>query len=153
MPEPVVTTARSPRLSLPYLFPGQAQKEAFVNEALTRLDALAPLPVVLGERAAPPADPAPGDCHLVAPAPTGAWAGEGGAIACWADTHWLFTPPTPGMQVHDRSANSLAVYDAAAGWRRVAAPPPPAGGTVQDIEARAAIAAIVAGLRQLRIFA
>lgn len=152
MTEPAISTARTPRLSLPYLFPGQAQKEAFVNEALARLDALS-APAVIDERAVPPATPLPGDCHLVAAAPEGAWSGRAGTIACWAETQWLYTPPRPGMRVHDRSTGALAVFDEAVGWVRAAAPPAPAGGTVQDAEARAALTAIVAGLRALRIFA
>lgn len=152
MSEPVATTARTARLSLPYLFPGQAQKEAFVNEALARLDALI-APAVLGESAAPPAAPQPGECYLVAASPSGAWAGHARAIACWAQSQWLFTEARPGLQVHDLAAGALAVFDPAAGWQRAAAPAAPAGGAVQDAEARAALAAVVAGLRATGIFA
>lgn len=152
MSEPVLTTARTARLSLPFLFPGQAQKEAFVNEALARLDALV-APAVIDVRAAPPGDPQPGDCYLVGDAPSGAFAGQARALACWAEAHWVFTAPRVGMRIFDRAVGALAVYDAAAGWQRIAAPPIPSGGPVQDGEARAAIAALVAGLRTLGIFA
>ena len=40
MTDPIALDARTPRHSLPLLYPGQAQKEVFVNEALARLDAL-----------------------------------------------------------------------------------------------------------------
>lgn len=151
MPEPILTTARTPRHDLPFLFPGQAQKEAFVNEALARLDALVQ-PVVLAEAAEPPTDPVSGDSYLVAAGATGDWTGRDGAIATWADTQWLFAGAAEGAQVHDAACGSLAVFSQGEGWRRAAAPPAPAGGATQDIEAREAIAAIVAGLHSLRIF-
>lgn len=151
MSEPILTTARTPRHDLPFLFPGQAQKEAFVNEALARLDALVQ-PVVLGEAAEPPAAPANGDSYLVAAGGTGDWAGRDGAIATWVDTHWLCAAPFDGARVHDAASGSIAVFSDTDGWRRAAAPSVPSGGATQDIEAREAIAAIVARLHSLGIF-
>lgn len=50
------------RFALPYLAPGQMQKELFHNEALLTIDALL-CPVVEGEAsAAPPSTPAIGGC-------------------------------------------------------------------------------------------
>ncbi len=151
MPELTLTRARTPRHALPFLFPGQAQKEAFVNEAFVRLDSLLQ-PVVLGERATPPAAPAGGDSYLVAAPAAGEWAGHEAAIASWAETQWLFSAPCEGARVHDAASGALAVFSIAEGWRRAAAPPVPSGGVMQDVEARAAIAAIVAGLHRLGIF-
>ena len=151
MPEPILTAARTPRHALPYLFAGQAQKEAFVNEALSRLDALVQ-PAVLGEASAPPAAPSSGGSYIVGPAASGAWAGHEGQIATWIDTQWLFAVPTAGMRIHDVATGSLAVFDDADGWRHAASPGLPTGGAVVDVEARAAIAAIVARLHSLRIF-
>lgn len=152
MPEPVITTARSPRHDLPYLFPAQAQKEAFVNEALARLDALVQT-VVDGERDGPPTSPERGDCFIVGEGASGAWSGHTGAIAIWAEGQWLFTPAFEGMQAYDLDSASVATYRADSGWRRLAVPALPSGGAVQDIEARAAIAALAASLRSLGIFA
>lgn len=151
MPLPVITTARTPRHALPYLFPGQAQKEVFVNEALARLDALVQ-PAVLGEIAAPPANPAPGDCYIVARPATGVWATHEGALATWAETQWLFAPPREGGRVHDIASGALAVFTVAQGWQRAAAPVAPSGGTTQDTEARAALAELVTKLQSLQIF-
>lgn len=151
MPEPVTLTARSARHGLPFLFAGQAQKEIFVNEALARLDALIQ-PVVLGEASNPPASAADGDSYIVATGAGGGWAGQDGAIATWAHGAWLFAPPVDGACVHDASTGALACFSAGTGWRGVAVPTPPAGGTTQDAEARAAIAAILDGLRSLGIF-
>ena len=152
MPQPEVTTARTPRHGLPHLFPGQAQKEAFVNEALARIDALVHL-AVIEERADPPADPAPGDCYIVAAEATGAWAGHEGSIANWTETLWLIAAPVEGMRAFDREHGSLAVYRGSFGWQRVSAPDSPAGGTMPDAEARAAVSAVIDGLRALGIFA
>lgn len=151
MPLPTITTARTPRLDLPYLFPGQSQKEAFVNEALTRLDSLIQ-PAIAGEAAAPPAEPMLGDCFIVAGPATDAWAGREGMLATWAQTMWLFAQPPEGARVHDKATGALAVFTAADGWQRAAAPAAPTGGAVQDAEARAALAAIVTKLHALRIF-
>ena len=151
MPLPTITTARTPAHALPYLFPGQSQKEAFVNEAFARLDALVH-PLVLGELAAPPADPATGDCYIVAGSAAGVWAGHERALASWAETQWLFAEPREGMQVHDAASGALAVFTDLQGWQHAAAPATPSGGSVQDVEARAALAQIVARLHTLRIF-
>jgi hypothetical protein len=151
MPEPVLTTSRTPRHALPFLFPGQAQREVFVNEALARLDALVQ-PSVLGERTSPPSAPASGDCYLVAAPATGDWEGQDGAIASWTGTHWLLAPPCAGARIHDAASGAIAVYSTADGWRRAATPSAPVGGVTQDVEARAAIAEIVACLHRLAIF-
>ena len=152
MPEPIVTTARTARHGFPYLFPGQAQKEAFVNEAFARIDSLLQ-PAVLGERADPPADPATGDCHIVGSAPTGAWSGQAGALAIWVETQWLFAAPVVGEIVFDSASGCRAVFDDEEGWRRAGTPALPDGGETQDAEARAAITAIIDGLQTLGIFA
>lgn len=151
MPEPVSTTARTARHDLPYLFAGQTQKEAFVNEALARLDALVQ-PAVLGTAAAPPADPRAGDCYIVAADPQGDWAGRADAIASWAGNQWLFAAPMPGSHAFDRSHGGYAIFDTVAGWQRPAAPAMPTAGETQDREARAALAQLVAALRVFGLF-
>ena len=67
---------QSARLDLPYLAAGQLQKHVTVNEALTRLDALAQTAVVSRTVAAQPADPDDGDLYILPASPTGAvWSG------------------------------------------------------------------------------
>lgn len=151
MPLPTITTSRTPIHGLPFLFPGQAQKEAFVNEALALLDALVQ-PVVLGELSAPPAAPAPGDSYIVAEPASGDWTGKGGVIAVWAESQWLFLPPREGARVHDLASGAQASFATASGWRRTAAPLLPEGGVTQDAEARSAMATLVAALRAAGIF-
>ena len=59
----------TPRLSLPFVAAGQAQKHITVNEALGRLDGLVQLAVQSRTIAAQPASPADGAMHIL---PTGA---------------------------------------------------------------------------------
>ena len=151
MPAPSITASRTARHALPFLFPGQTQKEAFVNEALVRLDALVQ-PVALAELPEPPPNPATGDCYIVASPATGAWQDHDGELATWAETVWIFARPTEGARVHDAANGGLAVYTLGHGWRRAPGPELPAGGTTQDSEARDAIAEIVTKLHTLGIF-
>lgn len=152
------------RLALPLLDPGQAQKEMSHNEALARLDLLVQPVVVAVGTDDPPATPAPGQCWIVGDAPTGAWAGNAGALAGWTDGGWRFVAPSKGMAVAIGGTGVSARF-AAGGWRvgelvgsavliagqqvvgpRAAAIPLPSGGTTVDGEARAAIDALIAAL-------
>lgn len=89
----------SPRLSLPYLQPAQAQKHVTHNEALARLDMLVQLTVQAFEATVPPMDAAPGQIWALGPVPVGDWAGEGGKLAqrSFAGS-WEFMSPQPGWR-------------------------------------------------------
>ncbi len=65
----------TPRLALPFIMPGQSQKELFHNEALAALD-IAVAPAVEGAAAAAPATPQPGQCWIVAAAAAGDFEGR-----------------------------------------------------------------------------
>ncbi|KPL68943.1 hypothetical protein SZ64_13035 [Erythrobacter sp. SG61-1L] len=143
MPDPISFTSTSPRFALPLLFAGQAQKEFHVNEAHVLIDALLH-PAVEGEAGAPPAAPDPGECWLIGAAPSGAWAGHAGELACWSAGAWIFAPPRDGMRLLDRSTGQTMPY--LGGWNRPAAPALPTGGTTVDTQARTAIAGLIAAL-------
>ncbi|WP_336979403.1 DUF2793 domain-containing protein [Altererythrobacter fulvus] len=143
MPDPISFTSASPRFALPLLFAGQAQKEFTVNEAHVLIDALLH-PAVAGERSAPPGSPDPGECWLVGAGPSGAWAGHAGELACWSAGAWIFVPPRDGMHLLDRSTGQLKLYRG--GWHAAAAPALPTGGATVDIQARTAIAGLIAAL-------
>ena len=150
MTDPISFTSASPRLSLPYLFAGQAQKEVFVNEALTRLDALVHL-VVEQETNSPPATLEPGQSWLVGSVPTGAWVGHAADIAWQQGGSWVFAKPVPGMKAFDKSTGQQILYDES--WQRAVAVAAPSGGTTVDTQARAAIAGLIAALTTTGILA
>jgi uncharacterized protein DUF2793 len=153
------------RFALPYLAPGQMQKELFVNEALLKIDALL-CPVVEGAASAtPPSAPAVGNCFLVAPSATGAWAGQDGTLACFSDGGWRFVMPFDGMSLVDRisgqfinrrdgawetgiiHAQEVRVNGQAVVRNRQPAIGDPLGGTVVDGECRTVVDQILAAMR------
>jgi hypothetical protein len=143
MTDPISFTSASPRYELPLLFAGQSQKEFYVNQAYARIDALLHA-AIEGEANDPPASPDDGDCWLVGDAPTGAWSGHAGELACQEAGTWIFLAARDGLQVLNRSTGQLRLYRG--GWTAPAAPAAPAGGTTVDSEARAAIAELIDAL-------
>lgn len=136
----------SGRFTLPYLQPGQAQKEFFHNEALTTIDALLhPVAQTIGDDI-PPATPGIGQCWIIGASPTGAWSGQPHEIALWSEGGWRFIAPAPGMMVW-LAADGVWAREEAGGWRVGAAIADPAGGATVDSQARAAINALLAALR------
>ena len=153
------------RFALPYLAPGQLQKELFHNEALQRIDMLI-CPVVEGPPAAsPPASPAVGSCYLVGVGASGAWAGYDGSLAGFTEGGWRFAAPTDGMTLVDRASGQL-LSRRSGPWEagilraqevrvdgvtvvrnRQPAIADPASGGVTDSECRAAVGQILAALR------
>ena len=154
----------SSRFTLPFLQPGQAQKEVFHNEALARIDALLHATAESVEDD-PPSSPAYGQCWIVGSSPTGAWSGHAGAIAAWSEGGWLFLAAREGMTawlvdldiwarrgasgwiMGDIPAQSVSV----AGVQVVGGQQPaianPSGGATVDSEARTALAALLAAAR------
>jgi hypothetical protein len=154
----------TPRFALPFILPGQAQKELFHNEALARID-LALHPAVEGwPSAQPPVAPAEGQCWIVAAGAVGDWAGRDATLAMWSEGGWRFLAPAPGTSAWNKAANVPLLWD---GWQwregelacaallvngvkvvggRQPGVPSPSGGTIIDEEARAAINALTAAL-------
>lgn len=164
-------TLQSDRLKLPLLAAAQAQKEVTHNEALTLAEIAIQAVVVSVAPASVPATPQPGQCWIVGGAPTGAWAGQAGAIAAWTAGGWRFVAPFEGMQVWS-IADNVMIRRAASMWvagvvtassvsvggqQVLAARQPrvlaPTGGTTVDSQARAAITALIAGLESHGLFA
>lgn len=154
----------SPRFGLPFLAPGQAQKELFHNEALATLDC-ALHACVEDVLAAPPGAPEPGQAWIVAAGSTGAWADKTGQLAGWTEGGWRFVSPTPGMIVWNK-AEGHWIHWRGSGWAQGSWPvssltiggvqvvgarlpdvPSPSGGTIIDAEARAAIGLLIATLK------
>jgi hypothetical protein len=149
MSDPFLFDTASPRFGLPLLFPGQAQKEAFVNEAHALVDALLHC-AVEGEASAPPASPAEGTNWLVGEAPSGDWAGHAGDLACRQAGNWLFVTPRDGLRLLDRATGQQRLYSG--GWQIPEIPGEPSGGSVVYSEARLTIVALLSALRVAGIF-
>ena len=160
-----MTLIQTNRLGLPLLAAGQAQKEVTHNEALLLLDLLGQSVVESADLAAPPGSPTPGQCWIVAPSASGAWSGKDGALAGWTDSGWRFASAAPGWRawvldrVQTMRFDGVGWIDEAvrsdgyfvAGERvlsvRQGAIAGPGGGAVIDVQARAAIAAMLTALR------
>ena len=153
------------RLALPFILPGQAQKELFHNEALQALDLIVAAAVEEPPRSAPPAIPAVGSCYIVSTTPSGAWAGHASSLAGMTAAGWRFVVPVEGLAAFIRSNGLTAVYREG-DWdqgilrgerleiggqqvvgMRAGAISAPAGGPLIDAEARTAISAILSALR------
>jgi Protein of unknown function (DUF2793) len=153
------------RFALPFILPGQAQKEASHNEALTLLDAALHASVAGNPTDEIPPDPAPGESWIVGPAATGAWGGRAHHLATWTDGGWRFVAPVPGMTVWKLDADyrlhwtgtawsdgnwpvaALTIGDQQVVGPRLEAVPSPSGGTIIDVEARAAVESVIVALR------
>ena len=92
----------TPRLSLPYIQPSQAQKHVTHNEALGQLDAIVQLVVEGFGLVTPPPAPVSGKVYALGALPTGVWAGQGGRLALSADGAWAFVTPQDGWRAWGR---------------------------------------------------
>jgi hypothetical protein len=106
----------TPNLGLPFIEGSQAQKHVTHNEALRILDAAIQVAVEDLTRTAPPSSPAEGERHVAASGATGAWAGQGNAIATWQDGAWAFLVPRTGWCIWSVADNVVFVFDGAH-WR------------------------------------
>lgn len=158
-------TDTTSRYALPYIQPGQAQKEVAHNEALARIDcALHPVLQAIAAET-PPDSPAPGAAWAIGANPSGAWAGHAGALATWTDGGWRFIAPAAGMIGWLATPGRLVWHDGNA-WRDQPLPThgilvdgvqvvgqrgpsiaAPAGGATVDSEARGAVNSILAALK------
>jgi hypothetical protein len=154
----------SARFALPFILPGQAQKEVFHNEALTRIDAVLHAAIEGDANTPPVGGPEAGRSCLVAAGAMGAWGGQENHLASWTSGGWRFCAPVAGMLVWDKSLDAWRFWNGTAwsagelpaakltieglqvvGPRRPAVPSP-SGGTIIDTEARAAVNSIIATL-------
>ncbi|WP_332698274.1 DUF2793 domain-containing protein [Devosia sp.] len=109
----------TPRLTLPFIMPSQAQKHITHNEAIEALDALVQPAVESRIVGTPPVAPLAGDAYLVPSGASGTWAGHTDEIAAWQSGAWLFHDPAPGWQVYVKAEQTLYVFDSGA-WMPLA---------------------------------
>lgn len=158
-------TETSARFALPFILPGQAQKEVFHNEALTLIDAALHAQIAAGPLDDIPDAPEPGQCWIVGAGAGGAWAGKAGSLACWTAGGWRFVSPRPGMLAWNIDpgywlywtgsawsggewpATALVIDGQQVVGSRLPDVPSPSGGTIIDAEARAAVDGLIATLK------
>lgn len=150
MTQRLTFTSATPRFGLPLLFPGQAQKEFFVNEAHMLLDALVHTSV-LGIADSPPTSPSDGDAWLVGPDGLEEWSGKAQSLAIFTAGGWRFLTPQNGLQVYDSGIGQFRHFDGV--WKLPSVPILPTGGALVDAEARAAIIQIATLLRDCGLLA
>lgn len=90
--------SETPRLALPLLAAGQAQKHVTHNDALMRLDALVHLVVASRSQAVPPAAPGETAAYIVPADGAGVFAGHEDDLAVFEDGAWSFLAPRAGWQ-------------------------------------------------------
>lgn len=146
MTEPISFPATTAGIGLPLLFAGQAQKEFFVNQALTILDGLAG-GAIIASLDEPPASASDGDCYRVMGSASGIWSSHADSIAISIGGSWHFVTPADGMLLFDRDAGQWLFFRS--GWQMANATAIQAGGTVVDVEARAALAQLIEGLQAM----
>jgi len=112
---------QSPRLSLSYVAPAQAQKHVTVNETFRRLDALVQLTVQSRSVAAEPASPTEGDGYILPASPAGAaWDNyAAGDVAVFQDGAWVSIQSVAGLRAFVVDEGDLVAYDGAA-WSAIA---------------------------------
>lgn len=140
------------RHQLPLLAVSQAQKELTHNEALARIDALLH-PVVEAQLATPamPTNADIGKCWLVSSAATGEWVNKSGQIACWIGGGWRYFLPVDAMRIRVKSDETDFIWSGTT-WIAAPAIADPSGGAIIDVEARAAIAALLSHFRMIGQF-
>lgn len=112
----------TPRLGLPYVAAGQAQKHVTVNLAFSRLDGLVQTTVETQSLAEQPAEPDDGALYILPADATGDdWAGQdGGTIMRFEADSWTALVPDAGRLAWIRDEDLLAVFDGEA-WTPVGA--------------------------------
>lgn len=111
---------QSPRLSLSYVAPNQAQKHVTVNETFRRLDTLVQLSVQSRNLAEEPGAPAEGAIYILpANARGAAWDQyDAGDLAAYQDSAWNRIAAVQGMRAYVVDEAALIAFDGA-GWTAI----------------------------------
>ena len=149
MTVPVEFPSATKNVSLPFLFSGQAQKEFYINQSLSLIDALLQRGIH-GSLSMPPSDPLDGDCYRVLSPADGAWIGQEDKLAVQVGGAWHFVEPKVGMTIFDQNASCMLHFNA--GWQSAVEPSAPSGGDTIDTQARAAISDLIEALRSTGFF-
>ena len=150
MAVPISFPSTTSNFALPLLFAGQAQKEFFINESLTLVDALLRKTVEESTHT-PPVEHEEGSCFRVIGTASGAWLGQEGKLAISVGGSWQFIDPKIGMSVFDAGAGVFLHYNGV--WESPVEPTQASGGATVDAEARQMLVELVEALQKMGIFA
>ena len=103
-------TSQSPKLSLPFIMPSQAQKHVTHNEAVELLDMIVQLTFEGTGATVPSLAPVEGQAWALGVSATGDWAGQDGKIASWRGGGWMFIAPQTGWMAWCKDDSDLKVY-------------------------------------------
>jgi hypothetical protein len=106
----------TPRLALPLIAAGQAQKHVTHNEALLDLDALIHLHVEAKGLTAPPPAPVEGARYLVGSSPSGVFTGQADRLAIFEEGGWRFLTPRRGWIASVGTSSVVEIFDGTL-WR------------------------------------
>lgn len=101
----------TPRLSLPLIAAGQAQKHVTHNEAVLAMDALVQPVVSSATVGAPPTMPQEGEAYVLTAGASGSWLGQDQAIACFQAGSWHFFKPVVGWRVFVSDTAQMLTFD------------------------------------------
>ena len=104
----------SPRLTLPYIRPAQAQKHVTHNQAIRQIDGLIHMSVASDALSTPPTEQVEGTCYLVPPTAQDGWQGWAHHVAIWQDAAWMFLTPKTGWRLFVSDQKKLMVYHGSA---------------------------------------
>jgi len=107
------------QFGLPLVQAAQAQKHVTVNEALTRLDAVAQMRVKADDWEIPSANSIEGEAHVVGPIASNEWAGQSGKVAIFSNGGWVFLTPKIGWRAWNEVLGAEIMYDGVS-WVRFA---------------------------------
>ena len=99
------------QFGLPLVQAAQAQKHVTVNEALTRLDAVAQMRVRADDWEIPSAVSFEGEAHVVGPIASNEWAGQSGKVAIFSNGGWVFLTPKVGWRAWNEVLGAEIVFD------------------------------------------
>lgn len=105
----------TPRMGLPLILGGQAQKHVTHNEALAVLDGLLPAVVVSATVTTAPASPAEGEAYIV-PVAGGFGSVPKGHIAVYQGGFWMAVPGTFGQRVLVLDEGRERIKAGSRGW-------------------------------------
>lgn len=102
----------TPKLGITEHAESQVNGEVVANTAYRKLEAASVLEVLDRDLTAPPGSPVDGATYIVGAAATGAWAGQDGKVAVYANG-WIFFTPKGGMIAFVKDEKQWWAYSSA----------------------------------------